>query len=420
MGTANSSPVYIHAYEGICALGKGVSIINDKLFGQQAPSNGVYSQDFAPNTDMFLGLVAKEDTDICLLPKQIPKRWQTRINALIYHGFSLLEPAYRQLSQLINPARIGVVLGSSNAGISQGEDAIAAICNRQLSPASYDYEQQEYGNPAQFLAWLLGSLGPAYTLSTACSSSAKAFISGARLLQQDLCDLVVVGGADVVSQLTAQGFLSLEAVDGARSQPFAKNRKGIHLGEGVALFVLSRQPSGIRLVGWGESSDAHHIAAPQPDGYGAESSMKHALQHANLNSSEIDYLNLHGTATLQNDAMEAQAVSRVFGDALEKETLKVSSTKALTGHTLGAAGAIEALFCVMTLQQQRPLAVPVHHIDGGRSALDPSIAAYLNPNAFATATHNHVEKIDFVMSNSFGFGGSNTSLVFGRDDNMSS
>ena len=405
------SKIYIHAYEGICALGTGRTAIQQKLFdSQQAPTDGVLSSVFSPHAPMFLGLVSPECTNIESLPEHTPKQFKSCNNALLYQAFLQLEPEWQRLSQGIARHRIAVILGSSNSGIAQGEAAIASLQQHQHLPAKYCYAQQEYGSPAQFLSWLLGTNGPAYTISTACSSGAKALISGARLLQQHVCDLAIVGGADVVSQLTAQGFLSLEAVDGGRCQPFAQTRKGIHLGEGAALLVLSREPAPIQLSGWGESSDAYHIAAPQPDGTGAELSMRYALRHARLNAEQIDYLNLHGTATRQNDAMEAQAVARVLG-----AQVKVSSTKSLTGHTLGAAGAVEALFSCMTLQsasasQQAGLSapsVPPHWVNGAMDAELPSLN-------FALPDQCTVPQLRHVMSNSFGFGGSNASLIFSK------
>ena len=405
------SKIYIHAYEGICALGTGRAAIQQKLFeSKQAPTDGVLSSAFSPNTPMFLGLVSPECTNIESLPEHTPKQFKSCNNALLYQAFLQLEPEWQRLSQSVARHRIAVILGSSNSGIAQGEAAIASQQQHQHLPAKYCYAQQEYGSPAQFLSWLLGTNGPAYTISTACSSGAKALISCARLLQQHVCDLAIVGGADVVSQLTAQGFLSLEAVDGGRCQPFAQTRKGIHLGEGAALLVLSREPAPIQLSGWGESSDAYHIAAPQPDGTGAELSMRYALRHARLNAEQIDYLNLHGTATRQNDAMEAQAVARVLG-----AQVKVSSTKSLTGHTLGAAGAVEALFSCMILQsasasEQAGLSapsVPPHWINGAIDAELPSLN-------FALPDQCTVPQLRHVMSNSFGFGGSNASLIFSK------
>lgn len=403
--------IYIHAYDGICTLGAGRAAIQQKLFeSQQVPTDGVLSTDFSPKTPMFLGVVSPEKVSLESLPKNTPKQFKSRNNALLYHAFLQLEPEWRRLSQGVAHHRIAVVLGSSNSGIAQGEAAILSQQQHQHLSAEYCYAQQEYGSPVQFLSWLLGTSGPAYTISTACSSGAKALISGARLLQQHVCDLAIVGGADVVSQLTAQGFLSLEAVDGGRCQPFAQARKGIHLGEGAALLVLSREPASMQLSGWGESSDAYHIAAPQPDGTGAELCMRHALRHARLDAGQIDYLNLHGTATRQNDAMEAQAVARVLGGQV-----KVSSTKSLTGHTLGAAGAVEALFSCMTLQsaltsEQAGLSafsVPPHWIDGAIDAELPSLN-------FALSDRCTVAQLRHVMSNSFGFGGSNASLIFSK------
>ncbi len=402
------SPIYVHAYEGICALGTGRAAIQRKLFDAQcAPTDGIVSSAFSPNTSMFLGLASPECTRIESLPEHTPKQFKSRNNALLYHTFLQLESEWQHLSQGVSSHRVAVVLGSSNSGIAQGEAAILFQEQNQCLPVEYCYAQQEYGSPAQFLAWLLGVNGPAYTISTACSSGAKALISGARLLQHNLCDLAVVGGADVVSQLTAQGFLSLEAIDGGRCQPFAQARKGIHLGEGAALLVLSREPAAIQLSGWGESSDAHHIAAPQPDGLGAERCMRQALRYAQLEARQIDYLNLHGTATRQNDAMEAQAVARVLGGQV-----KISSTKSFTGHTLGAAGAVEALFSCMILQYASEhglsaLHVPPHWINGGIDAELPELN-------FALPERCTVTQVRHVMSNSFGFGGSNASLIFSK------
>ena len=401
-----ASKIYVQAYDGICALGSGRHEIQRKLLDRQCPPHdGVFSSAFSPSVEMFLGLVSAEHTDVVSLPKNTPHVFKSRNNALLYHAFLHIKPTWNGLSQGIDPARIGIVLGSSNSGIAQAEEAIASLHTHHHLPDTYHYTQQEYGSPAQFLAWLIGAFGPAYTISTACSSGAKALISGARLLQQNRCDLVIVGGADVVSQLTAQGFLSLEAIDGGRCQPFGQDRKGIHLGEGAALLVLSREPSHIRLTGWGESSDAHHIAAPQPEGIGAALSMRQALRHAQLNATEIDYLNLHGTATRQNDAMEASAASQVFG-----HLVKMSSTKALTGHTLGAAGAIEALFSCMTLAQPcaSDWSVPPHWIDGMMDADLPSLNLALPDDC-------QVPRLKHVMSNSFGFGGSNASLIFSKE-----
>lgn len=391
-------PVYVHDYCGINAIGDDLEKMQNTLLGINSPDKGVLSQAYSPKHPMFLGKIE----DISTLPGTTENAFKNRNNALIYQAFLKMKTAWSQASNLIDPARIAIIIGSSNAGIEEGEKVIAALTQSGSLPEDYAYARQEYGSPAHFLAKLLNTEGPAYTISTACSSSAKAFISAARLLQANVCDIALVGGSDTLSQLTVNGFLSLEAVDGERCQPFAQNRKGIHLGESAALFILSREPSSIKLAGWGESSDAYHMAAPQPEGLGAEKSMQTALVHANISAQEIDYVNLHGTATAQNDAMEAAAVARVFGNRVP-----ISSTKPHTGHTLGAAGATEALFCCLTLAQtSSPARVPMHWIDG-------SIDAQLPELNFVRET-NTVSRLKYILSNSFGFGGSNASLLFER------
>lgn len=390
--------IYIHAYAGICTLGQKQAQIASALLSKTSPVDGGLSAVYSTNdSSCFIAQVPA----ISGLPKEVPQPFQNRNNALLYQVFLNIKAEWEVLSEDLAPNRMAVIVGSSNAGIEEGEKAVALHHATGQLPKSYCYAQQEYGSPAQFLAHQLGITGPAYTISTACSSSAKAFISAARLLQQNICDVVLVGGCDVLSELTVNGFMSLEAIDGGRCQPFANARKGIHLGEGGALFVLSRTPAAIKLRGWGESSDAYHMAAPQPEGLGAELSMRMALKHAKLTASDIDYINLHGTATLQNDAMEGAAVARVF-----TTRVPMSSTKTLTGHTLGAAGAIEALFCCMVLDQtSSPQMLPAHWID---DELDEQFNAlnFVRPSSTSDAD------VRYVLSNSFGFGGSNASLIF--------
>lgn len=388
--------IYVHQYCGVNAIGNNTQEIQSALLRSSAPTEGTISAEFSPATPMFFGAVK----DISALPNSTQNAFKCRNNALIYKAFCEIKSVWEHATKAIHPSRIAIIIGSSNAGIEEGEKAIAEHNTHHKLPDDYVYGMQEYGSPARFLATLLNTQGPAYTISTACSSSAKAFISAARLLQANVCDIALVGGSDTLSQLTVHGFSSLEAIDGNRSQPFAEQRKGIHLGEAAALFILSREPSAIKLAGWGESSDAHHMAAPQPDGLGAEKSMRAALSHASIKPEDIDYINLHGTATTQNDSMEAAAVARLFG-----EHVPVSSTKSLTGHTLGASGATEALFCCLTLaQNSAPLQLPRHWING---TIDPVL-----PKLNFVLTSQNVTKLNFVLSNSFGFGGSNATVIF--------
>ena len=256
---------------------------------------------------------------------------------------------------------------------------------------------EELGSPSEFLARHLGLEGPAYTLSTACSSSARAFISGQRMLAAGLVDAVLVGGADSLCGLTLNGFDSLESLSGTLCQPFDNGRQGINIGEGAALFLLSRQPAPLALLGVGESSDAWHISAPHPDGVGAEAAMGMALAQASLTPEQVGYINLHGTATRLNDAMESQAVYRLFGDRVP-----CSSTKPLTGHVLGAAGAIEAALACLLLERALPL--PPQRVMTGDPALAP-IRLVSGTTPLATPR---------ILSNSFAFGGNNVSLLFGK------
>jgi len=223
--------------------------------------------------------------------------------------------------------------------------------------------------------------------------------------------MVIVGGIDSLCQLTVNGFHALESVSKGHCNPFSANRDGINIGEGAALFTLTLATDNtaneacVLLAGIGESSDAHHMSAPHPEGAGAIAAMQAALDDAQISAQEIDYINLHGTATPKNDAMESRAVLSVFGDTPPP----ASSTKPLVGHTLGAAGAIEAAFCYLLLSQHNhSFALPPHRFDGQQDPRDPSIALVA---PMQCADHG---KLNYVMSNSFAFGGSNASLIFCR------
>lgn len=268
-----------------------------------------------------------------------------------------------------------------------------------LSPG-FEYPVQEMGNVATFLAQHLGIRGPAHTISTACSSGAKALASAARLLQSGMADAVVAGGVDALGRFTVGGFSALEAVSAERCNPLSANRRGINLGEAAAFFVLSREAGPVRLAGWGESQDAHHMSAPDPTGQGAVAAMQQALARAGMPPAAVDYVNLHGTATLHNDAMESRAVQAVLG-----LDVAVSSTKPLTGHSLAAAGALEAAVAWHVLQHNPQGVLPVHWWDGVADPTMPALAA-VAPGMQLGRTAR------VVMSNSFAFGGSNSTLLF--------
>ena len=295
---------------------------------------------------------------------------------------------------------MGIVLGTSTSGILSGEDLLIHLQQHGIPPRNYHYRQQELGSPSEFLAKYLNLTGPAYTLSTACSSSAKAFISAKHQLNMGLCDAVIVGGVDTLCQLTVNGFDGLESLSVSRCNPLSRNRNGINIGEGCALFVLSREDGAVVLSGCGESSDAYHVSAPDPEGRGAAQAMCLALEDAGLTPEEIGYINLHGTATPLNDSMEAKAVVEIFGSEILS-----GSTKPLTGHTLCAAGAIEAALCWIVLTEEGERRVPPNLWDGVRDPKLPDIRI---------SERGDVMTSRYCMSNSFAFGGNNVSLIFGR------
>lgn len=317
-----------------------------------------------PNRSIWFGSVPAD------LPEVSESKWNMRTNRLLKLAVEHL-PDLKDEIKRVGAKRVGIVLGASNTGIDEAENYVDAWLDSGERPAALDFSMIELGTPALYLKELLGVEGPAYTVSTACSSATKAFAAAARLLEKGICDLVITGGVDGRCRFAMNGFQALGALSQGKCRPLAADRDGINLGEAVALFTLAREGEGVKLLGVGESSDAYHATAPNPEGNGAEAAMRAALEAADLAPEAIDYVNLHGTGTQANDAMEMKAVSRIF-------TMKspvVESTKDLTGHCLGAAGAVEAALCWLLISSGRYRA---------------------------------------TLSNSFAFGGSNAAVVLGR------
>ncbi|HEY5292965.1 MAG TPA: beta-ketoacyl-[acyl-carrier-protein] synthase family protein [Burkholderiales bacterium] len=301
--------------------------------------------------------------------------------------------------------RIGVFLGTSTSGILQTE-----LAYRRRDPVTgalpADFIYRTTHNTfsvADFTRHYLGLTGPAAVVSSACSSSAKVFGSARRMMAAGLIDAAVVGGADSLCLTTLYGFNSLGLISAHACRPFDAQRDGISIGEAAAFALLERTPEhldadAVLLLGIGESSDAYHMSSPHPDGLGARMAMQDALKMAGLKPSEIDYIHLHGTATQNNDAAEAKAIQYVFGPGTP-----CSSTKGATGHTLGAAGGVGAVICALGLQHGLlPAGLNTRQ-------LDPTLGLdYL--------LDNREQPVARALSNSFGFGGTNCSLVFGRAD----
>lgn len=346
------------------------------------------------------GVVGRVDAPLQELPSEFGE-FDCRNNRMLATAAMEISDAIEALKSEYGEQRIAVLVGTSTSGIAAGEIAIGALVAGNEVPAAYHYRQQEIGTAAEFLARYIGVDGPRYTISTACSSSAKALGSAQRLLAGDYCDAVIVGGCDTLCELTTNGFDALESMSAKICNPFSANRDGINIGEGAALFVMTRQEGPIRLAGVGESSDAYHMSAPEPSGKGAEVAIRAALSNAQIDASQIGYVNLHGTATLKNDAMESCVVERVFG-----ATVPCSSTKSQIGHTLGAAGAQEVGFCWLLLDDANVDRQLPKHLWDGES--DPDLAS------IGLTAAGAVWEQGVFMSNSFAFGGSNVSVIVGR------
>ncbi|MFJ2713383.1 beta-ketoacyl-[acyl-carrier-protein] synthase family protein [Pseudomonas sp. NPDC087346] len=392
---------YLNALGVICALGRDKRQVAQNLFAGDC-SGMRLEGGWVPERELP---VASVQGDLAPIPPHLAEQ-SSRNNQLLLEAALQIRDDIEQAIQTYGRERIGVVLGTSTSGIDEASRGLAHYISNQQFPADYDYRQQELGAPANFLADWLQLSGPAYVISTACTSSARALMSAQRLLDLGLCDAVLCGGVDSLCKLTLNGFSSLEAVSDERCNPFSANRNGINIGEAAVLFVMSKQPGNgpaIALLGAGASSDAHHISAPEPSGRGALQAMQKALSRAHLQAGQINYLNLHGTATQHNDSMESLAV-----DALFPQGVPCSSTKPMTGHTLGAAGALEAAFCWLSLSADNPEhALPPHVWD---SQADPALPAL----KWVTASERLSSIAPrYLMSNSFAFGGNNVSLIIG-------
>jgi 3-oxoacyl-[acyl-carrier-protein] synthase-1 len=398
--TAACQKVFLHPPGILCALGDTLPTIGAALFSGASPGMNM-TEAYSPGRMLRLGEVASALPDTRFLPLTA----RSRNNALLLAAFARVEAIYRRAAVGIAPQRIAVVLGSSTSGMFESESAVRVLEAEGKWPEGFHYAQQELGSPAVMLAEFLDISGPAYTVSTACTSSAKALVSGARLLNAGLADLVLAGGVDTLTRFTVAGFSALGAVAPDACLPFSRNRNGINIGEAAALFVLTRAAPNdappIALIGWGESSDGYHISAPDPGGAGAKQAIAAALETARLPAGDIGYINLHGTATPQNDAMEGRVMAEIFPAA------PMSSTKPLTGHTLGAAGALEAALCWLTLSDKAGR-LPPHLWD---DAPDPD----LPPLNLARAGSCASGPPRYALSTSFAFGGSNVALLLGRE-----
>jgi len=394
------NPLTLSSFTLTSGLGTGLRAHADALLGQRS---GLAPCTFeSARLDTWVGQVP--DERLAPVAAELAA-YDCRNNrlaqlALAQDGFTQV---VAQARQRYGAGRIGLFLGTSTSGILQTEIAYRRRhADTGSLPDDLDYAgTQNTFSLGRFVQTQLQLDGPAVVISTACSSSAKAFGAAARMIAAGVCDAAVVGGADSLCLTTLYGFGSLELLSRAPCRPFDAERSGISIGEGAGFALLEpvvakNAADAIQLLGVGESSDAHHMSTPHPEGLGARTAMERALRSAGLGPREIHYINLHGTATRSNDASEDRAVYDLFGAATP-----CSSTKGATGHLLGAAGIAEALICALALRDKfLPGSINTRQ-------LDPNLRVrYL--------LHTVAEAPERVMSNSFGFGGSNCSLVLGR------
>jgi 3-oxoacyl-[acyl-carrier-protein] synthase I len=343
-----------------------------------------------------------------VVPGELPElparhaRLSTRQLRIGWLAFQEIAPAVAEVVARCGPQRVGAVLGTSTGGIAHTEEAYFEWRKTAELPARYDLDAHSFHTIGRMLRDEAGWRGPTYVVSTACSSSAKVLASARRLLRSGRCDAVLVGGVDSLALTTVRGFQSLSASSAHVCRPFSAARDGMNVGEGAAYLLLEREsPAGgtVRspargwLAGIGESNDAFHMSAPDPEGRGAIAAMQAALADAGLQASDIGYVNAHGTGTVRNDVAEAHAIAHVLGRAVP-----VVSTKSYTGHMLGAGGATEAVFTLAALEQQW---IPANL---GVEPVDPEIGLELPAERRALPLRH-------ALSNSFAFGGSNIAIV---------
>ena len=343
-------------------------------------------------------------------------RYDMKLISIEKAAVAQIDGVIKKALALYGKDRVAVCVGSCDNGSEFSVAAHQSYFNAGAFPLSYQLEMQGASYVATYIKELYNIKGPSLAFATACSSSASAFVKACQLVQGNCADAVVVGGVDIASDTVLLGFDALEAVSEEKTNPFSRNRNGITLGDGAAFFVLAKDDlaeskPALLIAGYGESADAHHITAPDPEGLGAVQAMKAALASAHVDARTIDYLNLHGTGTLFNDAMEAKAVKTVFGDY----EVPCSSTKSETGHTLGAAGALELAVCYETIVRNAgadKVQFPVQCWD--KQADDALPRLNIVDSAFDASTLSRADRrfpVQYCMSNSFAFGGANVSLI---------
>lgn len=389
--------IYVNYYSATNALGSCIEEILKHLSEDHSPGLFESEQWLSDGQKAVFGNV------LGALP-QIPtslKKHDSRNNRILLSVLQNCGDEFQKVLGQFSKDQVAVIMGTSTSGSDEADRYVSSRLTEPNSKKEFYGQKQELGDPSAFLSDFLGLQGPSYTISTACTSSARAIISGARLIKAGLVEAAIVGGADSLARLPIFGFSSLEVMSCQLCRPFSKLRQGITIGEGAGIIVLSKIPSKIFLAGFGESSDAHHISSPHPEGEGIFEAMKNALKMANLRPEEISYVNLHGTGTKLNDSSEGLACKNLFGQ------VRCSSTKNLTGHTLGAAGITEATLLCGLLDHQGSILPAQFKTAGEMDEAFEGLGLIEKPCSL---------RGDFMMTNNIAFGGNNTSLIFGREN----
>ena len=390
----------ISHYIATCAAGTGLTELRAALAERRS---GLRRNDFEGcDLETWIGRVP--GTEQADLPEAL-EHLESRNNRLAWLGLQQdgMLDAIAALAARVGPHRIGVVIGTSTSSIGRTEEAYTKLDESgRMLPEYIQRDVHNLHSPGIFVAAATGRTGPSLTISTACSSSAKVFATATRWIRYGLVDAVLVGGVDSLCMSVLYGFNSLELVSNDRCRPFDRDRSGINIGEAAGYALVTRDDippdTELQLAGYGESSDAHHMSHPHPEGKGAIYSMSRALERAATAPGDVDYINLHGTASLANDRIETWALAERFS-----ESTLASSTKAWMGHTLGAAGIVESVIAIDTLETGL--------LPGTLNCEQP------DPELRFPIMQENVEKpIRCSMTNSFGFGGNNCSLVFRRRD----
>jgi len=392
---SNISPVAITAYQCVSAAGNDVNALYDSLVANQTCLKPLTL--FEVPFETVVGEVTSSLPELRPVLKAYDCR-NARLALLALDQGDFRRDVETAIARY-GTARVGLILGTSTSGIYDTENAYVDLLHNGKMPAGFAFLKTHTAQAtAEFLQLELGLQGPCYALSTACSSSAKAFAVAQRWIQADVCDAVLVAGVDSLCRLTLRGFNSLQLVSQEPCRPMDANRQGINIGEGAALLLLERSREDNadrpRLLAVGESSDAHHMTAPHPQGVGAAAAMAQALQLAGRTAEEVEYINLHATASQLNDQSEARAVASLFSDPPP-----CSGVKGLLGHTLGAAGAVEVVVSLLALERD--------FLPGtcGLQQADPEFA-------FAVIAKPIMDnKPRLLLSNAFGFGGNNASVL---------